>query len=97
MESLLLKAREDLTNDNNNQVHSFLVDAKEAGRLIGVSRSQFLALDKCGRLGPQSVNLGYGVQRQCRRWNVNELRKWTEHRCPSRREWIEGEKIKKIC
>lgn len=85
--------KEDLTNGNNNQVHSFLVDAKEGGRLIGVSRSQFLALDKCGRLGPQSVNLGYGSQRQCRRWNTDELRNWVNSDCPTRREWTEKRKI----
>lgn len=72
---------------------SFLVNAKEAGRLIGVSRSQFLVLDKSGRLGPQCVNLGYGARRQCRRWNTNELREWTDCGCPPRQEWMERRKL----
>jgi hypothetical protein len=42
---------------NNNQLYQFLVEPKEAGRLLGISRSQFLAIDKSGRLSHQSVNL----------------------------------------
>lgn len=72
---------------DNNQSCPFLVDAKEAGRLLALSRSQFLSLDKCGRLGPQSINLGYGAKRQCRRWNVRELQRWIDAGCPNRQEW----------
>lgn len=76
-----------MKNYNNKKSNPFLVDAKEAGRLLGISRSQFLAIDKSGRLGPESVNLGYGSKRQCRRWSVKELHQWTEHGCPGRQEW----------
>jgi len=71
------------------QIEPFLVDAKEAGRLVGVSRPQFLALDKSGRIGPQSINLGNGCRNQCRRWKIAELRQWAAWSCPSRREWLE--------
>lgn len=84
--------------NNNNQLYPYLVEPKEAGRLLGISRSQFLALDKDGRLGPQAVNLGYGAKRQCRRWNTDELSRWVSSGCPSRREWVEREKInQKMC
>jgi len=77
---------------NNNKIdtftETFLVDAQEAGRLLSVSRTQFLSLDKSGRLGPVSVNLGYGAKRQCRRWRINELREWVEHGCTPRPEWL---------
>lgn len=85
--------REDLTKDNNNQLYPYLVEPKEAGRLLGISRSQFLALDKSGRLGPQAVNLGYGSQRQCRRWITDELRRWVASGCPPRQEWTKKMKI----
>jgi len=72
-----------------------MCDAKEAGRLLGVSRTQFLALDKIGRLGPQCVNLGYGAKRQCRRWNTGELKQWAACNCPTRREWLIQKKEEK--
>lgn len=84
---------ENLANNNNNQLDAFLVEPKEAGRLLGISRSQFLAIDKSGRLGPQAVNLGYGAKRQCRRWNTDELRNWVNGGCPTRQEWVEKKKI----
>jgi len=68
-------------------VEPFLSDAKDAGKLIGVSRSLFLQLDSNGRLGPESVSLGNGTKRQCRRWNTEELKQWADAGCPSRQEW----------
>ncbi|MBA7614820.1 hypothetical protein ES703_22094 [subsurface metagenome] len=79
--------------NNSNQLYPYLVEPKEAGRLLGISRSQFLAIDKSGRLGPQAVNLGYGSQRQCRRWNTCELRNWANSGCPTRQEWAEKMKV----
>lgn len=70
----------------------FLVDAHEGGRLLGISRSQFLALDKAGRLGPECINLGSGVKNQCRRWKTADLQEWVESDCPSRRVWTERKK-----
>jgi len=74
-------------------IEPFMVDAKEAGRLLGISRTQFLALDKSGRLGPQCINLGNGSKNQCRRWKVIDLRQWADRNCPSRREWAERRKF----
>jgi predicted DNA-binding transcriptional regulator AlpA len=78
-----------------------LVGAQEAGKLLGISRSQFLALDKAGRLGPECINLGSGVKNQCRRWKTADLQEWVESDCPSRRVWTERKKtlegIKKRC
>lgn len=75
------------------QIEPFLVDAKEAGRLIGVSRTHFLEMEKSGRVGPESINLSCSVQRRFKRWKLSDLRIWADCGCPSRREWEERRKI----
>jgi len=80
-------------NIARKEVEPFLVDAQEAGRLLGISRTQFLELVKSGRVGPESINLGCHAKRQFRRWKVAELRQWVNCGCPSHREWTERRKI----
>ncbi len=75
---------------------SFLVNPKDAGKLIGVSRSLFLQLDANGRLGPESVSLGNGTKRQCRRWNTEELRRWTNAGCQPRQEWRKRKEVETV-
>jgi len=80
-------ATKNLGGFSSLQTESYLVDARESGRLIGVSRSRFLQMDQTGRLGPESVSLGNGTQRQLRRWNRLELLSWINADCPCRTEW----------
>ena len=57
------------------------VDAVEAAKLIGISRSFWLKLDSTGRI-PRGFHLG-----RARRWSVEELRAWAAAGSPSRSDW----------
>lgn len=59
------------------------VDAATAARLIGLSRSHFLSLEKQGFIGPRPIqNLG----KRCL-YCVDELRRWTAAGMPRRADW----------
>ena len=58
-----------------------LVDAREAARLCGVSRSTFWALHSAGKV-PLPVHLGRRTL-----WRVSELAAWTEAGAPPRDRW----------
>lgn len=60
-----------------------LVSADEAAKIIGVSKSSFLRLDRRGLLGPRSVRLARLV-----RWNRREIETWIEAGCPARCDWL---------
>ncbi len=60
---------------------ALVADAAEAARLCGVSRTTWFALLSSGR-APRGVHLG-----RCRRWSVDELRRWIEAGCPARARW----------
>jgi predicted DNA-binding transcriptional regulator AlpA len=61
-----------------------LVGAEEAAALCGICRSSFLAADKTGEIGPQSVRIG-----NRRLWVLDELKAWTLAGCPARSRWME--------
>jgi hypothetical protein len=62
------------------------VSADGAAKLLGVSRSQFCALDADGRV-PAPVDFGTGKIRRAPRWNVIELKVWGLLGCPARVRW----------
>lgn len=57
------------------------VEAVEAARLCGVSRSTWYSLRKAGRV-PKPVRLGRRVL-----WRVEELREWVAAGCPPLSRW----------
>ncbi|HRK30348.1 MAG TPA: hypothetical protein PLD59_04655 [Tepidisphaeraceae bacterium] len=59
------------------------LDAASAARLIGVSRSKFLAMDSAGHV-PSRVELGDG---RCPRWSRGELVAWLRAGAPTRVTW----------
>lgn len=64
-------------------IEPLAVDSTTAARLIGLSRSHFLALEKTGKIGPAPIeNLG----KRCL-YSVDELRRWTASGMPSRSDW----------
>lgn len=58
-----------------------LVDAREAARLCGLSRSTFYALHKVGKTPAAVKLLG------CTRWRRDELAAWITAGCPARDRW----------
>ena len=58
-----------------------LVDAREAARLIGISRTLLYGLVSSGR-APAGLHLG-----RCRRWRVRELAAWTAAGAPPLSRW----------
>jgi predicted DNA-binding transcriptional regulator AlpA len=73
------------------EIEPFLVDAEFAGRLIGVSRTHFLRLDRTGRLGPSCIKLG-----RCRRWSTSQLKEWMSSGRPSRRAYMLRQRRKQM-
>jgi predicted DNA-binding transcriptional regulator AlpA len=59
-----------------------LIGAEEAARMLGICRSSFLAADKTGEIGPQSVRIGGR-----RLWVLDELKAWALAGCPARQRW----------
>ncbi|HMO84346.1 MAG TPA: helix-turn-helix domain-containing protein [Lacipirellulaceae bacterium] len=57
------------------------VDAAEAARLCGVSRTSWYGLQAAGRL-PRPVRLGRRVV-----WRVEELKAWLAAGCPPLAKW----------
>jgi len=75
--------------ESNVQARPLLVNSKEASRLLGISCSQFMKLNRQQKI-PRAVFLG----RKAPRWKERELCDWLEHDCPDRATWeqIKSEK-----
>ncbi len=63
------------------QAEPLLVNARDAGRLCGISERLWRSWDSSGRC-PEAVLSG-----GCKRWSFSELRLWVVARCPSRSRW----------
>jgi excisionase family DNA binding protein len=66
-----------------------LVDAKEAARLLGLSRATFYSLHASGQLGPMSVSFG-----RRKLFRAAELAAWVAHDppCPPREVWMKRDR-----
>lgn len=60
-----------------------LVDAEGAAKLLGISKSGFLALHKTGKLGPEPIRWG-----RKNLWRVYALEIWVRCGCPPRWQWV---------
>ena len=58
-----------------------LVRAKDACRLVGMSKAAWDRLNAAGKV-PAPIRLGGGVF-----WRADELREWAAAGCPERRTW----------
>jgi predicted DNA-binding transcriptional regulator AlpA len=58
------------------------VTARDAARLLGISRAQLYRLHSSGRL-PPPLYLGTRAPR----WSIAELRDWLAAGCPDRQTW----------
>jgi predicted DNA-binding transcriptional regulator AlpA len=65
------------------------VGAADAARMVGISRSSWLALVSAGR-APGGIRLGRRVV-----WRVGELSDWLEAGAPARDAWERQRKSKK--
>ena len=63
-------------------VDVLLVNARDAARLLGISRSQFYMLLSSGRV-PAPLRLGTAAPR----WRLDELKQWVAAGAPSRDAW----------
>ena len=78
-------------NNNANMLIPLLLDAEEASRMLGISRSNFYALLSSGRIGPEPINLGKRVL-----WKRTDLELWVENDCPNRQKWLLIKEDRKI-
>ena len=65
-------------------MEDFLVSAKKAAELLGISRSHFYKLHKLELLGPMPIDLGDRTL-----WSRKELEEWTDKHCPNREKWLD--------
>lgn len=65
-----------------------VLDAREAARLLGISRSTFLKLHAAGKV-PMPVRFGRAV-----RWRREEMNEWLAAGAPSRARWLELVKVR---
>ncbi len=63
-----------------------LMTVKQAAQMLGISRSHFYSLDRAGRIGPMSIDLGGR-----RLWRRHELECWVQAGCPRRDIWMRKE------
>ena len=68
------------------QANPLLVDAKEAARLLSISKSTLYSCLSAGML-PKPIRFGRSV-----RWSLEELRNWVRAGCPPTERW---ERLKK--
>ena len=64
------------------------VNAAQAAKILGISRTLLYQMNSSGRLGPMPIKLSS----RCTRWSVNELVQWVDAGCPARRQWLSSEK-----
>lgn len=64
-----------------SQPERLLIDAKEAARLLSLSKSTLYSCLSAGML-PKPVRLGRSV-----RWSLEELRDWVRAGCPPNERW----------
>jgi excisionase family DNA binding protein len=83
------RGKRQMSADRQTLVEPLLLNAVEAARLLGVSRSKLYTMHSAGLL-PLPVALG-----GCVRWDRDELRAWLSARnpktglLPTRQQWIE--------
>ncbi|MCH8880044.1 MAG: AlpA family phage regulatory protein [Planctomycetes bacterium] len=70
------------TSEAPRQLEQLALSAKDAARLLGISRAQIWKLNSAGKI-PQPVRLGTKAPR----WRIAELRDWLEAGCPDRQAW----------
>ena len=63
-----------------------LVDAREAAKMLAISRTTWYGQLSAGR-APAGCRIG-----RCRRWSVKELSAWSAAGCPPLSRWTWGEK-----
>jgi len=61
---------------------ALLVDAAEAARLLGISRTTFFGQLASGRIGPRPIRIG-----RCLRFSREEMERWCGAGCPPRSVW----------
>jgi predicted DNA-binding transcriptional regulator AlpA len=64
-----------------HETETFLVNAREAARLCGISRASWYRLHSSGRC-PLPVRLGNRTL-----WRRQELEAWVKAGCPARQKW----------
>lgn len=69
---------------------SLLIDARDAARLLGISRSSFWSLLAAGRVPPPVFRAGRVV-----RWNRQEIESWVSSGCPVVDRWREEKGAKR--
>jgi predicted DNA-binding transcriptional regulator AlpA len=67
----------------------FAVEAREAARICGISRTSWYGLRAGGAI-PAPIRLGRRVL-----WRVDELRRWLDAGCPNQRKWQQIQTINK--
>lgn len=70
------------TSFRSKREKTLVVDAREAARLLGISRSTFMKLHSAGKV-PSPLRFGRAV-----RWRRAEIEAWIEAGAPSRDKWI---------
>ena len=70
------------TRKTNIERERLLVSAKDAARLLDISRAQLWKLHSQGKI-PMPVRLGTRAPR----WRMDELRAWLAAGCPDRLTW----------
>ena len=86
--STLQKAKMMALELGQTLLEPLLVDAKEAGRLLGISPRHLAGMHSSGRLGPLPIALG-----RRRLWRTAELADWVDAGCPPRWEWCERQNV----
>ena len=65
----------------SSEGHRLMVDAKQFGRMIGVSERTIRRYDSEG-IVPRPVKLGAAI-----RWRLEEVQDWISVGCPRRTQW----------
>ena len=70
-----------LAEETPNTITAFVVEARIAAQLCGVSRSTWFALKAAGRI-PRPVRIGRRTL-----WRVDEIKAWLDAGCPPLHRW----------
>ena len=69
------------TNTENSNQNFQLLNAKELGKLLSLSKRQIFRLNVCGKI-PAPIRIGGSV-----RWSVKECADWLAAGAPNRKTW----------